>query len=520
MSLVMMKDEATATHQTCPDCGHHDCLVVWPTNTWCHSCGTKRQTSGATGTYTTRKETEDMTEYTGPELNEVYKRVRSIDKEVCEKYGVTVSIDTSGEDVRHVYPYPHKDKYSMLPKDFSKNKGFTADHLFGMDKFNAGSSKVLTICEGELDVLSMYQILGKKWPVVGLPSATISKKLLIDCEEYIKSFDSVAVCTDNDAAGNKAAERLANAFPNKVYRVNMTKYKDPNEFLEAKDDKALLFAWINKVKYVPEYDTSTVEGYMKVFAEGSDASYIPTGIEEFDSKALGLMQGEFTVFQAPEGTGKTELFRYFEHHLIKNHPDIPFAMCHLEESKQRSLLGLVSYDKQKNLTRKELVGDDDNIEESIKRLTGSENVHLFSISTDEDPMILIDRIKYYANICECKYVFFEPIQDIAHQRSGGGETTEQFLTKLSVQLARVASETGCGIICIAHENDDGLVRDCRMIPKQASVVVQLSRDMKNPDPEIANITTLTLLKNRPASLTGFSGQVRFDPSSFTLEEFT
>jgi predicted ATP-dependent serine protease len=300
----------------------------------------------------------------------------------------------------------------------------------------------------------------------------------------------------------------------------MTKHKDPNEFLMAGNDKDFLFSWINKKKYVPEYDTSTVDGYMQIYNDGADAEYIPTGLEEFDSKALGLVQGVLTVLQAPEGIGKTELVRYFEHHLIKNYPDVPFATCHLEESKQRSLLGLVSYDKGKNLTRKELVTEADDIEGSIKRLTGSENVHLFTIGTDEDPFVLIERIKYYANICECKYVFFEPIQDIAHQRADNTMTTEQFLTKMSVQLARVASETGCGIIVVAHENDDGLVRDCRMIPKQAAVVVQLSRDMKNPDPEIANITTLTLLKNRPSSLTGFAGQVKFDPKSFTLEEYT
>ena len=91
---------------------------------------------------------------------------------------------------------------------------------------------------------------------------------------------------------------------------------------------------------------------------------------------------------------------------------------------------------------------------------------------------------------------------------------------MSVQLARVASETGCGIVVIAHENDDGLVRDCRMIPKQAGVVVRLERDMNNKDPEVANITTLTIKKNRPASQTGYAGQVKFNPESFTLEEYT
>ena len=496
------------THQTCPECEHNDCYTIFDDGGGkCHSCSYKRGPN--------KHKTKDRTHM--KDLNETYTKHRGVDKDVNEFYGVVTGTDSDGVEKYRKYPYPTGTKKRILPKDFSDNAGFKGDKLFGMDKFNAGSSKFITIVEGEEDVLSAYQMLGKKHVVVGLPSASISKKLMKDCFEYINSFENVVVCTDSDDAGRSATLKLAEAFPNKVYTVSMTKHKDPNEFLVSGKTKDFMYAWVNRTKFVPEFDTSTPDAYKALYDDAKDSSYLPSGLSGFDEHHLGLFQGHFTVFQAKEGVGKTELFRFFEHHLIKNYRSVPFAMCHLEESQLRSLMGVVSYDLNKNVTRKELVEDEGEVKDSITRLTESENVHLFSIGVDEDPLVLIERIKYYANVCGCKYIFIEPIQDIAHQRVGT-ETTEQFLTKLSVLLSRTAAETGCGIITIAHENDDGAIRDCRMIGKQASAVFRLTRDVNSESEEVRNTTTITSLKNRPSAFVGFAGQLSFDVNSFTISE--
>lgn len=452
------------------------------------------------------------------ELTQVTKQVRGVPAEVCEVYGVTVAVGEEG-DVAHIYPYPHASKIRVLPKDFSKNSGMKNDYLFGMDKFNAGSSKAITVVEGEVDALSAYEMLGRKWPVVALPGASISRGLLKQCHDYLNSFQQIVVCSDADDAGEKAATTLARTFPNKVYRVSMTTHNDPNEYLQAGSKSDFLYAWINRSKYVPEWDTNTSEQFLRILDEGQDSVYIPTGISDFDRLGLGLMQGHLTVFDAPEGVGKTELMRKLEYNLIENHPDVPFAFCHLEETNMRSILGLASYKLGKNVTRRELFQDNqEEVREAIRQMTEKENMHQFSIGTDEDPMVLVERIKYYANVCGCKYVFFEPIQDLAHQRNSEDGTTEQFLSKLSVQLSRTAAETGVGIITIAHQNADGDIRDCKLIGKQASVRVSLQRDMQAVDEETKNTTDLTFMKNRPVGPVGFAGQLIFDLDSFTLSE--
>ena len=198
---------------------------------------------------------------------------RGVTKETAEFLGILTGITEEGAEHCRVYPYPHRPKLRVLPKDFSHNSGFTNDHLLGMDKWNAGSSKALTIVEGEDDWAAAYQMLGSKWPVVAIPGASISKALLKNCKDYLDSFDSLVIATDSDDAGDRAALILETTFPNKCYRVPMTKYKDACEYLENGGAKEFMYAWINRKKYVQPFDTHTPEQFVKLLHEANDKSY-------------------------------------------------------------------------------------------------------------------------------------------------------------------------------------------------------------------------------------------------------
>ena len=526
------------THRTCPSCGAGGSYSVWANGSgYCHSCeaSPRGEATHEKPQKQQRKETpsvmtSDLTLKTHP--------MRGVDEDVEKFYGVQTGVSASGDPVTRVYPYPHKPKTRILPKDFSKNYGFTNDHLFGMDKFNAGSSKFLTITEGEEDTLAAYQILGKNYPVVSLPSAGSVKSVLQNKEayNYIKAFTAIIIATDNDEAGNKSAEVLQRAFPGRCYRVNMTTHKDASSYLQSGAGSDFKFAWINRQKYVPDNVFNTTDQFEKIIRDDKGSMYLPTGIKDLDARLLGLMQGHFTVFTAPEGVGKTELMRNLEHNLLANHPTVPIAIMHLEETKKRSLLGLASYFLNKDVTLQDTEtitndkGDEeivylpsykgtpeDEVLEAIKEFTARENFYQFTLSVDDDPMSILEQIRYFAEVCGCRYVFFEPIQDLAYSRQSDS-SIEGFLSELSTKLARLATELGVGIVSIAHENDDGQIRDCRMIGKRASVVVKLQRDKHAEDEETKNTTTLLVDKNRPVGPTGFGGMLEFDSASFTLSE--
>lgn len=521
------------SHQPCPfeDCGSHDAFAYSPSKMcgYCHSCGRSyphsgmKLVDGARETYPlpAMKGKQQM-QHTTENLNVVHKQFRGVSNEVLDFYDVVSFANDEGQIVKQGYSYPSGGrKVRTVPKGFYAESGFRGDELFGMNKFNAGSHSVVIITEGELDAMSAFQMLEKKYPVVSLPSATPPRKLWQGkAKEWLDTFSKIVLSVDTDGPGDGVADKIAALFPNKVYRIPHDKYKDANEFLEAGADSSYRNAFRNAKKYTPQNVWNTPEQFLNILNKDDDARYIPTGIQAFDDLALGLMQGHWTVFQAPEGIGKTEFMRYLEYHMISKHPDVPIAICHLEETKKRSLLGLVSYHLKKNLTRKDLIdesGMHSDVERALVEITEKENLYQFQIGVDEDPMVILERIRYFTEACGVKYVFFEPIQDLAYSRTTD-DSIEKWLSALSVQISRTAAELNVGVVTIAHENDDGQIRDCRTIGKRASVVVKLERDKMATDEEERNTTTLLVTKNRPAGSTGYAGKLFFDPDTFTLSE--
>lgn len=448
-----------------------------------------------------------------------YIAYRGISKQVMEMYDVRSYRNGEGEISRQEYIYPSGGKkIRTLPKTFSA-KGLSQDELFGMNLFPAGCAKIVTITEGELDALSVQEMLSSRGtnPVVSLPSATPSKRLWEKCKDWLDSFDKIILSVDTDSAGDSVAAKIFNMFPNKTYRVTHSPYKDANEFLQNNASRDFTNAWWNARKYTPENILNTADQFVELFRDAPNYNYVPTGIEALDDKIMGLMQGHFTVIKAPTGIGKTEVMRYLEYNMIKR--KVPFASWHLEETKLRSLLGLVSYKLNQNLTRRDIIEDlgaQDMVEQAIRDLTKDEVFYQFYMPDGSTADDFIEQIRYLSQGCECKYIFFEPIQDVIVGISE--ESKEQLLADLSVRLSKLAAELNIGIVTIAHTNDNGDPKYCKMIGQRASVIIDLYRDKQAEDHEERNTTHLRVEKNRPCSEEGDAGTLLFDPMSFTLQE--
>ena len=510
--MTKTKDKPIATHQQCPDCGHDGCLTVWENRTFCNSmCGFKWLADND------NVEHKEETSLVTKELKEVSLPYRKIPQSVVDFYGIKTGVDDEGEAVYRKYPYPQGPKYRYLPKDFSKNAGFRANKLFGMDKFNAGTSKHITIVEGEDDAPSAYFMLGEKFPVVALPSAGVSEALLKECYKYLNSFQEIIICTDGDHAGDVAANKILNTFPGKVSRVSMTTHKDPNEFLTTGNQKDFLFAWHNRKKYVPEGVYNTAQQFKDILSEDEMNVYLPTPCQSLNDTIKGLMQGHLTVLTGPEGQGKTEIMRWFEWDILKNHPEIPIAVLHMEESKKVCLTSYACYELGINLRDPDNTVPQADVDQAIEKLTATENLYLFDFGVEDNPLDILEKVRYFATVCGCKYIFIDPIQQLAYGKDKN-DTEEKTLSQISVQLERLATELGVGIVMTTHVNDDGQTRSSRMIGKSASVRIDLTRDHMNPDDTVRNTTKLAVSKNRPTSKTGYGGSVVFDSETFTLRD--
>lgn len=526
------------THLPCPfkECGSTDAFSWNPEKACgkCFSCSSAYPGKGTTFDWVQEKyPITPRTNYhhKGPQMNnppqqtthqeyltEVFRGSRGISDETMKFYNVPTLVDSNGLAIRQVYTYPSGGKkIRTLPKSFRAENGLRGDELFGMDRFNAGSSKSVVVTEGELDALSAFQMLGARTPCVSLPSASPNQKLFERCKDWLDSFERIYLSFDSDMKSEPIAQKLANLFPNRVYSIPHDKYKDANEFLQAGAKESYVNAYKGARKYTPENVFNSPEQFLSILHDDDDSTYTSTGIQALDDVILGLMRGHFTVFSAPEGVGKTEFMRYLEFGMLTRHTDIPIAICHMEEVKKRSLLGLASYELGKNVTRKDLIKDQEEVDQAVIRLASGERLYQFTIGVDEDPMEILNQIRFLSEACGVHYVFFEPIQDLAYSRQSD-ETAEQFLSQLATKLSRLAAELNVGIVTIAHENDDGAIRDCRMIGKRASVVIKLERDKMAKDPEVRNTTKLLVVKNRPTGMTGYAGQMFFDGETFLLSE--
>lgn len=493
------------THQDCPHCNHKKCLSEFETGSYCWS-----ENKWYPDPAFTAKTPDDIVSF-------ALKGYRGISKKAIEHYGTLTGKNAKSEDVTREYSYPTQNKTRILPKNFSGNSGFKNNELFGIDKFNVGSGRYLTIVEGEDDAPAAYEMLGFKWPVVAISGTGAVTQVIKNNRKSLEAYDQIVLAFDGDDAGTRAMEVFSKAFPNKCYKVELTKHNDPQQYLDAGDKTDFIFAWNNRKKFVPKNVYNTPNQFVDILSAKETNKFIPTSISSLNELITGIMQGHMTLVTAPEGLGKTELLRLFEHTIIKHNTDVNIAVLHMEESKKTTLTTYGCYELETNLRDPEHTVSQGDINKSIRDLTVKENLYLFDFTQDRDPREILDEVRYFATACECKYIFIDPIQQLAYA-SDSDDTEEKVLSQISVELERLCTDLDIGIIMTAHVNDDGATRSSRMIGKSASVRINLERDLMNADDDIRNTTKLFVNKNRPTGKTGYGGSVIFNPDTFMLHE--
>ena len=81
-----------------------------------------------------------------------------------------------------------------------------------------------------------------------------------------------------------------------------------------------------------------------------------------------------------------------------------------------------------------------------------------------------------------------------------------------------AADLGIGIVTIAHTNENGDPKYCKMVRQRAGVVIELHRDLDADSEVDKNTLKLYVTKNRPCSTVGKGGELVFNLDTFTLNE--
>jgi twinkle protein len=455
-------------------------------------------------------------------VSSTFSDIRGIDPEVCKMFGIQMQLDATGKPVRYAYKYPHNTKYrdaNDKSKTWMKEKGLKMNKLFGPD-FNAGSATRIYITEGEFDAASLYQVLGKTYPVKSLPSASISDDFIKENHTYLNSFKEIVYAGEQDKAGKKAADRMYKAFPEKFFYVPMTKWKDANEFLQKGDGDDLKWAAVKPQRWTPENFFCSDSQIETILREENPYQYTPTGHTGLDEVIRGLVKGGLTFLKAPPGSGKTELFRFMEMGLLKNNPECKIGLLHMEEMKSFTYRAMATYHLGINVRTEDDAKangiSEDDVVKAAKDAARQDRTIVFEMKSGDDPMAVLDYCNLASRIYGADYIFIDHVQRLAYL--GGVEGATNTLTKLAANLAQLAKELNVGIIMISHVNDDGHTKYAKSLEEEAIICIRIERDKEAKDEESRNTTRFFIEKNRPFSKLGLAGAVYYDPETTLLSE--
>lgn len=510
-------------HLPCDHCGSSDANALYDDgHTHCFNCGvTERE--GAHDERTVMLEAMSKKRvYEAVTLPGAYKAIpdRCITQQTCEKYGVTQ------EPGMHHYPYYDADGVlcasktrSVKDKKFSIKGTFNNATLFGQHLFHAGG-KYVSVYEGELDALAGYQMTGSQWPSVSIRNG--AQAALKDCKsqyEWLNSFENVVICFDADEPGKKAAKEVAELFGNKAKIVqHKVGYKDACEYLQSNATKEFVNEWWRAQPYTPDgiINGKDLWEELRKPKQLPDASWPYSKLNEM---MAGLRKRELITIAAGTGQGKSTFLRQLIHHLLMTTND-NIGMAFLEESPERTALGIMSIEAGKPLHLPQTEYTEEELETAYAKTMGTGRCILFNHFGSLDIDNVMNRLRYMVKAQNCQWVVLDHYQMIL---SGMDTDERKGLDMLLTKLRTFVEETGVGLFGISHtrrQDGKGLengaeislssLRGTQGISQLSDAVIGLQRDQQSDDETIRNTTELRLLKSRFTGETGPAGSLYFD----------
>jgi twinkle protein len=211
MQSDLLSPSEFLTHEPCPQCGSSDALARYTDgHAHCFSCGAYQHGDSDSIHVQSHKPLKLTMDFTG---DFVPLKGRNLREDTLKKFNVRYDHDT--KTIRFPYYSQAGQLVGFKSRDTDKDFRWTGkneDHaLFGQQLWGRGKEIVIT--EGELDCLSVYQIV-PTWPVVSLPNgAQAAKKALQHQLKWLMGFESIVLFFDSDGRDNKQHKTVPVCFP-------------------------------------------------------------------------------------------------------------------------------------------------------------------------------------------------------------------------------------------------------------------------------------------------------------------
>tara|TARA_X000001388_G_scaffold73151_1_gene64556 strand:- start:810 stop:2429 length:1620 start_codon:yes stop_codon:yes gene_type:complete len=526
--------EAWGERGECPECGSSDGNVEHSDgHSYCFVCETRFSDVEAK-VIPMKKETSSPLKSVG-----VFSGIldRQINLDTVKKFNTQVQ--KAGDKVtHHIYQYFDKDGKHVANKvrevegkKFWSEGNLSSSLLFGQSVFNQ-KGKFITVCEGEIDAMSAYELMGSKWPVVSIKNGANSA--LENCRkafDYLNAFETIVLCFDNDKQGREASEKVAQLFePNKCKIVSL-ELKDANEYLRAGQREKFTQAWWNAKPYTPAGIINLADLGDKLFEE----EYCETCLypwAKMNEKTYGMRTGELVCFTSGAGMGKSSIIRELMHHIMTSTQD-NIGVLAMEENTKNTAFNIMSVEANARLYIREIRENytKDQLMEWRDKTIGSGRFfafdHFGSISNDE----ILDRVRHMAKALQCKWIFLDHLSILVSGQEDNGDERKS-IDILMTKLRSLVEETGIGLLLVSHlrrpagdkGHEDGRevslshLRGSASIAHLSDSVIALERNQQSEDEFESNTTTIRILKNRYTGDTGVSCYLHYNKETGRMVE--
>ena len=482
---------------------------------------------------------------------------RKITEKTARFYGYQ-SLMKNGDRV-DIAPF-YKDGQVVAQKLRGPNKAFqwrgdtNKVSLWGQQLWKSTKGKRLVITEGEIDCMSVAQLLECKWPVVSLPSgAAGAVRAVKDNLEFICSYEEVVLMFDMDDPGREAAKAVAEVLPPGKCKIATLPFKDANECLLKNQGKAIIQAMWEAQQYSP--DEIVHVSQIADVTSLDEVRVYPFPFDSLSEFLLGQRSGEITLWASGTGSGKSTILREVIHHHLVEGRSVGAIM--LEESPQETVDDMVSLIINKpvrairakrimNKLRSELGKDpiaidiiddytDEEYADARKNLEGS-SLYVYDHLGNSGLTNLCARIEFMAVSLGVDVIVLDHITAAAtgllssSTDYDGGSSERLLIDNIMKELRALVSRTGVRIDVVsqlkkthkAYEEGERItLQDLRGSGSLSSVpntVIALERDRQNTDPRIANTTVVRVLKNRLTGRSGVASCLYYEHGSGRLKE--
>ena len=521
----MSTSEILRAHLPCPDCGSSDALSEYTDgHTYCYSCNALHNSNEETTTTKYDDFISDM------ELKPL--KARGITESTCRKYQYYYTTYKGKPCQVANYFDEHGNlvgqKLRFQDKSFA-TKGKLSKVFFGQQLYNNGVRLIIT--EGEIDCLTVSQLLGNKEPVVSIPCGAQSAKKVFEANlKWLEGFNEVVVVFDNDDAGRKGAQEIEGILsPDKLRIATLKQYKDPNEYYINDKGNELLEALENAKRVTPEniINADTLLDDLLDEPEEVTGYGLPWNVKA-DKMIRGVRKGEITMLTAGTGIGKSTMIREIGYHLVMEH-GLKIGSMMLEENVLRTSKGYIGLylNKPVHLSRKGI--SNEQYTEAFVNTLGTGNFVMYNHFGSLDNSAILKAIRYMAVTEKCDFILIDHISIAVSGIESNNE--RKLIDILMTRLRQLCEELGVGLICICHlKRGDGKksaeeggsisledLRGSQAIAQLSDTIIALERNQQAESDVKKNLVQMRILKCRQTGDTGIGGKLWFNKEKNRLE---